>query len=171
MKIISVIGHSKSGKTTLVEKLIKRFKEDGHSVGSIKSIHKEGYALDKEGSNSYEHRKAGASPVCAITENEVCFFFEPNMELEKIFEIFRLLNRDVLIIEGMKEYDLPAIVCGKDIEDAKELSSGKKIILYSGIMANDENTKMIEGIKVYNTLDSFEEIYKIVNENGIDISI
>ena len=75
MKIISVIGHSKSGKTTLVEKLIKRFREDGYSVGSIKSIHKEGYAIDKKGSNSYKHRKAGASPVCTVTENETVFFF------------------------------------------------------------------------------------------------
>ena len=162
MKIIAVIGHSKSGKTTLVEKLIKLFKNEGYAVASVKSIHRENFSLDKNGSNTFVHRKAGAEPVCAITENETAFFFEP-LEMDEILGIFELLKKEIVIIEGLKELDFPTIVCGKDINDANELSQGKEIICYSGIMANKINNSL-NNIPVINTLTSADDIYGLIKK-------
>jgi len=38
MKIISIVGYKKTGKTALVERLVKALKEHG-SVGTVKHLH------------------------------------------------------------------------------------------------------------------------------------
>ena len=86
------------------------------------------------------------------------------MDIDEILNIFKLLKKDIIIIEGLKELNFPTIICGKDIDDAKELGSGKEIILYSVIMATDDKIKNIDGINVYNALNSFEKIYAKVNK-------
>lgn len=52
MNIISVVGYSNSGKTTLIEFLIHALKSRGHRVGTIKKIHCENYEIDKEGKDT-----------------------------------------------------------------------------------------------------------------------
>ena len=104
--------------------------------------------------------RRGAEPACAITENETAFFFEP-LKMNEILNIFELLKKDIVIIEGLKELDFPAIVCGKDINDAKELSQGKELICYSGIMANEIKDNL-DNVKVINTLTSVDEIYGLI---------
>ena len=72
MKIFSVCGISKSGKTTTIELLIKELIRRGYTVGSFKDIHFEQFAIDNEGTNTYRHKQAGARPVTArgISETE-----------------------------------------------------------------------------------------------------
>jgi len=58
--IVSIIGESKSGKTTLIEKLISELKSRGYRVASIKhSVHK--LDFDKAGKDSWRHLQAGSS--------------------------------------------------------------------------------------------------------------
>ena len=60
--IISIVGKSDSGKTTLLEKLIEEFCRRGHRVGTIKhDTH--GFDIDHEGKDSWRHKKAGAATV------------------------------------------------------------------------------------------------------------
>ena len=39
MKVFSVIGLSKSGKTTTIENIIKELRRRNYTVGSVKEIH------------------------------------------------------------------------------------------------------------------------------------
>ena len=165
MKIIHVIGHSKSGKTTLVTGLIRYFRSKELSVGSIKSIHREDYSVDKEGGNSFLHRKAGASPVCTITSQDIAFFFEPDLSFDSIIKIFESLNTKILIIEGMKESAKECVVCAKDIKDAEALAEGKKVILFSGVLSSVFEGE-IKGIPVLHTKEQIDEIGGILQEHG-----
>ncbi len=47
-KIITIVGKSNSGKTTLLEKLIALLTERGYKIGSVKHAH-DGFEIDKEG--------------------------------------------------------------------------------------------------------------------------
>ena len=57
--IISIVGRSNAGKTTLIEKLIPELTRRGYRVATIKhDVH--GFAIDYEGKDSWRHKKAGA---------------------------------------------------------------------------------------------------------------
>ena len=60
--VLGFAAHSGSGKTTLLIKLLPLLKQHGLRVGLIKHIH-HSFEIDYPGKDSYELRKAGASPV------------------------------------------------------------------------------------------------------------
>ncbi len=60
--IISIISKKRSGKTTLLEKLIPELKQRGYRVGVVKhDTH--GFDIDHEGKDTYRHKAAGAEAV------------------------------------------------------------------------------------------------------------
>src|SRR5262250_2369787 len=74
-KIVLVVGYKKTGKTTLIEKLIPELSKRGYRVGTIKHHHSDfPVAVDSTGSDSWRHRKAGAANVALITPTEVATF-------------------------------------------------------------------------------------------------
>ena len=57
--VVSVVGVSDSGKTTLMERLLKEIKSRGWRVATIKhDLH--GFDIDKPGKDSWRHARAGA---------------------------------------------------------------------------------------------------------------
>ena len=50
-RVVSFVGRSNSGKTTLLARLVEALKERGLKVGVIKHAH-HGFDLDREGSDS-----------------------------------------------------------------------------------------------------------------------
>ena len=63
--ILSIVGKSNSGKTTLLEKLITELTGRGWRVATIKH-NKHGFNIDHEGKDSYRHKKAGALTTVEI---------------------------------------------------------------------------------------------------------
>src|SRR5512143_21431 len=58
--IVSVVGKSDSGKTTLLEKLVKELTSRGYRIGTIKhDVHS--FEIDHPGKDSWRHKQAGAS--------------------------------------------------------------------------------------------------------------
>ncbi|MFA7550797.1 MAG: molybdopterin-guanine dinucleotide biosynthesis protein MobB, partial [Sedimentibacter sp.] len=60
MKVFSVIGITKSGKTTTIENIIKELLKRNYTVGSVKEIHFEQFKMDPEGTNTFRHKTAGS---------------------------------------------------------------------------------------------------------------
>ncbi len=56
-KVFSVVGYHNSGKTTLIEELIKELQKRGYKVGYIKHDPKSHGITDKEGSDTYRISK------------------------------------------------------------------------------------------------------------------
>ncbi len=66
MKVVSfVAASSNSGKTTLIEKIVKILKGRGLRVAVIKHASK-GFEFDKEGKDSWRFQKAGADSVVLV---------------------------------------------------------------------------------------------------------
>ncbi len=106
-KIVTIVGKSNSGKTTLLEKLIAELTQRGHKIGSVKHAH-DGFEMDKEGKDSWRHRKAGASATLVITENKIALIKDdPSNYIEKMTA--NLSDMDVIIAEGFKNQELPKI--------------------------------------------------------------
>ena len=112
MKIFGIAGWKNSGKTTLVEKIIRDLVNRGYTASSIKHAHHE-FEIDKEGKDSYRHRKAGASQVIVSSENLWAMIstqaYEKDKALEKL--LGKLDSVDFVIVEGYKSEKHPKIEC------------------------------------------------------------
>ena len=105
MKIISVVGYKKTGKTTLVEQLVYALKKHG-SVGTIK--HLQEYIINMHDTDTWKHAKAGADVVIGVTANELVKFTHNN---DLTYGLDELANAgmDFAVVEGFKDSKLPNI--------------------------------------------------------------
>jgi molybdopterin-guanine dinucleotide biosynthesis adapter protein len=107
--IISIVGKSDSGKTTLLEKLIVEIKNRGYNIGTIKhDTH--GFDIDREGKDTWRHKKAGASTVIISSPNKVAVI--KDIKEEKALETIAaeyLQDMDIIFTEGYKRGNKPKV--------------------------------------------------------------
>ena len=112
MKIFGIAGWKNSGKTTLVEKIIKDLVNRGYTASSIKHAHHE-FEIDKEGKDSYRHRQAGATQVIVSSENLWAMISSQAYAEDTV--LAKLLGKldpvDFIIVEGYKTEKHPKIEC------------------------------------------------------------
>jgi len=102
MKIVSfVAASSNSGKTTLIEKVVRILKERGLRVAVIKHASK-GYDIDRPGKDSWRFREAGADAVLLVGPDEMAIM--KKISREPSLDEFRMMVQDidVVIREGFK---------------------------------------------------------------------
>lgn len=102
-RIFGIIGWKNSGKTTLTERLVAEFCRRGFSVATVKHAHHE-FDIDKEGTDSFRHRKAGAREVAIVSGRRWALMHELDGEAEPdLNEILtRLAPCDLVLVEGYK---------------------------------------------------------------------
>ena len=102
-KVIGVCGFKNSGKTTLVEKLVRHLTERGYKISTVKHAHHD-FDIDQEGRDSFRHRKAGATEVAVVSQNRFAIMNElRGAEPPTLNEILAKLSPcDLVIVEGYK---------------------------------------------------------------------
>ncbi len=76
--VVSFVGPSGVGKTTLIEQLIPSLRLHGLRVGTVKHAPHGHDVTDKPGSDSARHRTAGAEAVLLAGANGAVLFLEPD---------------------------------------------------------------------------------------------
>ena len=163
MKVFSVVGYTKSGKTTTIVELIKELKKRGYKVASIKDIHYNKFTMETENSDSWLHWKASNDVVFARGLNETYQIWHRQLELKEMLEN---LDADYAIVEGMKTIPLPKIMCAKSKKELDELVDGT-VFAISGIYANDN--KSYKGLTVFHPKKQIKNIADIVEEKVFDV--
>jgi molybdopterin-guanine dinucleotide biosynthesis protein B len=109
MKVISIVGHSGAGKTTLVEKLIRELSSRGVRVATIKHAHHK-VVLDTPGKDSYRYKDAGAVMSMLVTTNELQVVADATdrREPEQLAQRF-LGEADLVLAEGFSLCATPKI--------------------------------------------------------------
>ncbi|MDD2421820.1 MAG: molybdopterin-guanine dinucleotide biosynthesis protein B [Heliobacteriaceae bacterium] len=109
--VLSIVGTSNSGKTTLIEKMLKELKTRGYQVATIKhDIH--GIDVDKPGKDTWRHAKAGADVVVIASPVKLVFIEKLADEPDLDAIIARIKNVDLVLTEGYKNGNKPKIeVC------------------------------------------------------------
>lgn len=111
MRVFAVSGFSGTGKTSLMEAIIRLLVESGHSVATIKSsMHKAG---PDQGTDTWRHMQAGASVAVFLGPNRRSPKFKERISSE---ELAKLTEFDFLIVEGMKSVDIPRLWCVGDCD-------------------------------------------------------
>lgn len=110
--ILGFAAFSGTGKTTLLTKLIPLLKQSGLRVALIKHSH-HNFDIDKPGKDSYQLRKAGASPVMLVSSHRraVITEFNPIIEpkLEDQLVALDQSDLDLILVEGFKAESFPKI--------------------------------------------------------------
>jgi molybdopterin-guanine dinucleotide biosynthesis adapter protein len=103
MNVIGVAGFKNSGKTTLVEKLVRHLTAQGYRVSTVKHAH-HSFDIDHEGRDSFRHRKAGASEVAVISNERTAIIHElRGAEAPSLEQVLAQLKPcDLVIVEGYK---------------------------------------------------------------------
>jgi molybdopterin-guanine dinucleotide biosynthesis protein B len=126
--VISLVGKSSSGKTTLMEKLITELKQRGYKVAIVKHSH-HADDLDTSKKDTWRFTQAG-SELSAINSldhlaiyRRMDHFFDPQ-EISS----FILWDYDIILTEGFKGSPYPKIEVHRG-EQGKELLTDTNLLL------------------------------------------
>ena len=107
--IVSIVGKSDIGKTTLIEKLLPELTRRNYRIATVKhDVH--GFEMDREGKDSWRHKKAGAHTVVLSSPQKVAVIrdVEKDLTLEEVRE--KLIQEvDLILSEGYKNDVQPKI--------------------------------------------------------------
>ena len=107
--IVSIVGKSDSGKTTLIEKIVPELIRRGYRVTTVKhDLH--GFEIDKEGKDSWRHKQAGAQGVIVSSPRKVALIrdVDRDMSLGELRDAFSG-DADLILSEGFKKDLQPKI--------------------------------------------------------------
>ncbi len=107
--LISLVGLSGSGKTTIVVKLVEHFADAGFRVGTIKhSCHP--HPLDAKGKDSWRHKEAGAERTLFVGPERMQLVADVESELSPVELAGDLLkDMELVIVEGFLQSNTPKI--------------------------------------------------------------
>ncbi len=109
-QIVSVVGKSNSGKTTLIERIIPVLKARGYRIGTVKHT-PHAIEVDRPGKDSYRHKAAGADAVMVAGGGRIALIKDmAEIGFDELAGYFA--GMDLIITEGYKQTDGPKIeVC------------------------------------------------------------
>jgi len=117
--IVSIVGKTRAGKTTLIERLITEFKRRGYRIVTVKHS-PGGVDIDRPGKDSQRFGEAGSDAVIIGSPDKLAFIksmdHDPSIE-----EILHLIGSelDLALVEGFRKGKAPKIEVHR-----KELGEG-----------------------------------------------
>lgn len=110
MRLIGFAGWSGAGKTTLIVRVIPLLTARGLRVATLKHAH-HAFDVDREGKDSWLHRKAGARSVLVASDARWALMHELEADAEPTLaqHLARVPAADIVLIEGWKRDGHPKI--------------------------------------------------------------
>lgn len=164
MKAIAINGRTKSGKTTVCETLIKGLRKRGYTVGSVKEIHFEQFAIDPDPiTNTNRHRAAGSQLVTARGMRETDILYQSMLPME---EILKHYSYDYVILEGVTDLNVPRILTAHNEQEVQDQMDGRAVAV-SGVLANSASGKLL-GLPVFHALKNPEALVNFAEERAFE---
>jgi molybdopterin-guanine dinucleotide biosynthesis protein MobB len=152
---VAIVGHKNSGKTTLVERLVRHFTDSGMRVAAIKHTSDE-VGFDKPRSDSDRLKKAGAIAVGMVAKEEIGLYMDRTPEhSEEWLELTcaRLPESPTLILyEGYRGGPHPKIECILNPDTDRPSFSPEE-----GLIAVVSNHTIVTDVPVFDT-DALDRI-------------
>lgn len=124
MRALAIVGNQNSGKTHLIERLIRHLRTQGLTVSTIKHTHHRRPDVDTPGKDSHRHAAAGAVEVLLASDHGWTLIrgsTEP-APLGKL--IGELRSVDLVLVEGYKHLtELPRLEVYRGLTGALPLAA------------------------------------------------
>lgn len=107
--LLSIVGYSNSGKTTLMEKLVASFTAQGLRIATIKHSHHQP-EMDTPGKDSWRHKQAGAEASLLVGPERMLMVSDVHEALNPQLLASRLFaDYDLVLVEGYASVAGPKI--------------------------------------------------------------
>jgi len=160
--VVSIVGKSDSGKTTVMEGLIRELSSRGWRVATVKH-HVHEVDVDVPGKDSWRHAHAGAvtSMISSPTQFAVVRRVEEERTLDELVEAAG--DADLLLTEGFKRAG------NVRIEVVRRARSDELINAQEELFAVMTDTPELvpAGVRVF-TLDDFARVADLVESTFLD---
>ena len=158
--IISIVGRSNTGKTTLIEKLVPELSRRGYRVAVIKHAAR-GFEIDREGKDSWRYKKAGTYKIVLISPKELALMevFEREYNVEELMDLY-IKDADVVLLEGHKDNPYPRIeMLRKGVEPLPQDGKEHHLIAFVGDKSQDAGIPHFHVDEIQKLGDFLEERY------------
>lgn len=164
MKIVTIVGIRKSGKTSTVTSLVEAIRRRGKKVGTCKTVFCPTFSMDKPTSNTAKHRRAGSELVCARAKFETTFLYPEALPLSQILSAYE--GFDYVLLEGDYASPVPRIVCAHQGEDAL-LRMNSRTFAFSGRISQKPEIEL--PLPRFNALDNADALLDYIDQTIPDI--
>ena len=170
-KLIAVVGTKNSGKTTVAECVISGLTKRGFRVGSIKHIHHPDFSMDREGTNTWRHARAGSRVVAAVSKTEIALILkdDPTHTLDSVLDFMARENLDIIVVEGLhssigQRPGVFKIVTAHDDDDLKQKlqETIPPILAISGVIASKGHHIMSVDVPVLDSRTDCQELVRLI---------
>lgn len=152
--VFGIVGWKNSGKTTLMEALIRQISARGYRVSTIKHAH-HAFDIDVPGKDSYRHREAGALEVIVASRQRWALMHElrdvDEPDLSSL--LAHLAPCDLVLIEGFKRDDHPKLEILREMKPEGRIADSDSTV--RAVVTQDA---ALAGAHPYLALDNIEAI-------------
>jgi molybdopterin-guanine dinucleotide biosynthesis adapter protein len=107
--LVTVIGKSGCGKTTMLEKLVAEFKSRNYKLATIKHHSHRGFDIDKPGKDSWRFAQAGSDHVVIASPDKIASYRKIDYELSLDEISANISDVELILVEGYKQAGKPAL--------------------------------------------------------------
>ncbi len=156
--VVSIVGTSNVGKTTLMVKLIRELKRRGYRVATIKhDVH--GFQMDTPGKDSWKHAEAGSDCVVVASPKGLAMIrrLEHELPLDEIVET--LPDVDIVLTEGYKRGNKPKIEVSRAAKGTSLLCTEDELIALATDQRHDIRVPQFDLDDAVGIVDLLERLY------------
>jgi molybdopterin-guanine dinucleotide biosynthesis protein B len=119
--VVGFVGPSGVGKTSLVERLVAKLTQRGHSVGAVKHA-SHGFLADRPGKDSFRFYESGAEAVALISRAQIATFTRAERGVGEEVSLADTLatlppDLDLVLAEGFSWEPIPRVVLVREDEE------------------------------------------------------
>lgn len=145
--VISFVGYSNNGKTTVLVNLVRRLKQRGYRVAVIKhDVHS--FVMDVPGKDSWRHTDAGADVVYVSSPGRLASIQERRTEMPLNSILAQISGVDIIFTEGYKRENMPKI------EVFRKAAGHQPLGQIAGLIAVVADAPVYEGVRQF----SFDQV-------------
>ena len=107
-QLVSIVGKSGTGKTTLVERLVPELRKRGLRIGTVKH-HLHAFEMDSPGKDSWRHKQAGAERSIISSPHRIGLVMDVDHDysFDELIPFFS--GMDIVLAEGYKGGNGPKV--------------------------------------------------------------
>jgi molybdopterin-guanine dinucleotide biosynthesis protein B len=167
--IISIVGKSDSGKTTLLEALLGVLGQRGYRIAVIKHA-ADSFEIDTPDKDSWRLSRASSEAAAISSKDRLVIFRRLQNEADPQ-ELVQYVGSDfdLVLTEGFKQYPYPKIEVIRDGQGMELLSPPEQLLAVVTDKPLDISVPQFTGEDTTRIADLIEQKYLAGAEDGIDL--